>query len=354
MSAMKKLDIKSGRGSYEVHFLPTLKACLASAQSESSFFLVDEKVYGLYRGDFAALEPARCITWVANETNKTFANIEPLFEKLMKAGFKKNSHLVVVGGGILQDVGGFVASVIYRGVTWDLIPTTLLAQADSCIGAKTSINLTFAKNLLGTFCAPRRVWLTTEVLKTLSPGDIHSGLAEAVKLAMVEGGENIDWMRANLPHALEGRGLEEFLYRALLIKKRYIEEDEFDKGIRNLLNYGHTFGHAFEAVTNYEIPHGIAVGLGMRAASFFSVQLGLAPKSYFDDTTALMKPLTDAYVALLKKSPASIYVQVMKSDKKNTSMDITLILGKGHGGLAKHPLPAEKTEQMLGVFLTEA
>lgn len=346
-----KFEVKSLFGDYSVEFLSGLQECLMQAKaSGGTHFLADDRVFELYRADFGQAGVAP-ILWKATEENKTFSQLEALYGHLMDAGFRKNSRLVVIGGGILQDAGGFVASTIYRGCTWDLIPTTLLAQADSCIGAKTSVNLTRAKNQIGTFSAPKRVLMTSTVLKTLSSGDISSGLCEAVKLAMVDNKEDVEWMRTRLGSAMRLEGLEEFLYRALKIKRRYIEEDEFDRGVRNLLNYGHTFAHAFEILTQYAIPHGVAVGIGMEAAVYFSMRLGFVSESHFVDVRAITRELTADFMTLIRGHTAAEYVNVMKSDKKNTSSDITFILTRGYGQMMKQPLPTARATELLSEYL---
>jgi 3-dehydroquinate synthase len=351
MSTPQSLEIKRQNGSYTVHFLPTLSKALAAVQAPNSVYLIDSKVFELYSDDFASLPEEKCISVVANEENKTFGLLENVFAQLIAVGFKKNSNLVVVGGGILQDIGGFAASVFYRGVSWDLIPTTLLAQADSCIGSKTSVNLPQGKNLLGTFYPPRQVLLTTSVLKTLSPMDICSGLCEAVKLGIVDSPESVVWMRDHLGDALKGNGLDEFLSRALQIKKKYIEEDEFDRGVRNLLNFGHTFAHAFESVADYEIPHGIAVGIGIKAAFYFSSALGLIQESLSDEVSTLFEPLTRGFDQVVQKYSIDEYVKVMRTDKKNSSGDITFILARGYGQLFKMQLDLEKSRTLLSAFI---
>jgi 3-dehydroquinate synthase len=231
-----------------------------------------------------------------------------------------------------------------------LIPTTLLAQVDSCIGAKTSVNLPRAKNLLGTFCPPKRVLLTPHVLSTLATGDIQSGLSEALKLAMIDGAESVEWMEARLPEALRLRGLEEFIHKTLKIKQRFIEEDELDKGVRNLLNYGHTFGHAIEQITSYSIPHGVAVGMGIEMASFFSERLQFISREENDGVRRVMKPLTQEFWPKLGTLAIGEFMNIMKSDKKNTSAEITFILTKGFGKMVKHSLPVERASQLLGDF----
>jgi len=195
------------------------------------------------------------------------------------------------------------------------------------------------------------VLMTSAVLKTLSPGDVSSGLCEAVKLAMVDNNQDVEWMRPRLDAALKLEGLEEFLYRALQIKKRYIEEDEFDKGVRNLLNYGHTFAHAFESLTNYVIPHGVAVGIGMEAAVYFSMRLGFVTEAHFSDVQAITRKLTSAFLPALRDRTSCEYVNVMKSDKKNTSSDITFILTRGYGQMMKHPLSPAQAIELLADYL---
>ncbi len=346
------LDIKSSFGGYQVLFLESLERCLSQAKIPGAFFFVDERVYQLYRKDFDKLK-IKPLLWTASEEKKTYGALEAAFDLLISAGFKKASRLVVVGGGILQDAGGFVASTLFRGVAWDLIPTTLLAQADSCIGAKTSVNVAAGKNLIGTFSAPKTVFLTSDVLKTLTPSDVRSGLCEAMKLAMVDGPETVAWMSERIASAFELKGLDGFLHRALSIKKRYIEEDEFDRGVRNILNYGHTFGHAFESLTKYAIPHGVAVGIGIEAAAFFSWQLGMVTESHFRDVQTTLKPLISTERQLLKSLRPQDLVKIMKTDKKNITSDITFILSQGYGKLVKQALPVEKAEKLLTDYLGE-
>lgn len=351
--AVQGFSVKSRFGEYHVEFCESLSDCIRRrVGSGPAFILADQRVYDLYQTEISASD-CRVILWEATEANKTYQNLERVFELLLDAGFKKNSHLVVIGGGILQDVGGFVASTLYRGVSWDFIPTTLLAQADSCIGAKTSVNLNRAKNLIGTFYPPQTLSLTPTVLGTLSPGDVRSGLCEAVKLAMLDSVDHVEWMRPRLNAALDLSGVDELVHRALLIKKSYIERDELDRGIRNLLNYGHTFGHAFESGVNFSIPHGIAVGIGMVAAVTFSKELGFVSQEHLDDVRRFLAPLVSSSLRQLKGFGAKAFIEVMKSDKKNTSNDITFVLTRGYGKMFKHTLGTAQTEILLTQFLAE-
>ena len=343
------LNIKSRFHTYDVVSKPNLRSCL-EAEHKNCFYLVDKNVYELYKDDFAEIERAKTILIEANEGNKSFGALEVIYDQLIAAGLKKNGELIVVGGGILQDIGGFVATTLYRGIKWQLVPTTFLTQTDSCIGSKSSINLGRGKNLLGTFYPPMQVHLTTEVLKTLESKDLKSGMCEAVKLAMLAGPGEFDWMRSRIFEALSLRDVDEFLFRVLKIKKRYIEEDELDKGVRNLLNFGHTFGHSFERGTDYEIPHGIAVGVGMLAADFFSVELGFANKTHFETSREVLAPLISDYYGIVMNRDATKYVDFMRADKKNMDNNITFILGRNYGDYAKTTLDSSTATRLLKAF----
>ncbi|MGV2387507.1 MAG UNVERIFIED_CONTAM: hypothetical protein LVR29_01675 [Microcystis novacekii LVE1205-3] len=165
----------------------------------------------------------------------------------MELGFRKDCTLLVIGGGVIQDIGCFIASVLFRGIKWILIPTTLLAQCDSCIGSKSSINIQNFKNQIGTFYPPHEIILVFSVLKTLPSDEIRSGLGEIIKLNLLVGQSEVKQMKINLQKlSSDFLEIQNLILDALNIKRRYIERDEFDKGVRNILNYGHTFGHAYE------------------------------------------------------------------------------------------------------------
>ena len=181
-----------------------------------------------------------------------------------------------------------MASVLYRGVGWIYVPTTLLAMADSCIGGKTSLNLGSRKNLLGTIYPPNRVIVHAPFVNTLSGDDFASGVGEIVKLHMLGGAGHAEELRAILP-ALMSRETS-VVHRAtrtsLEVKRDFIEEDEFDRGRRNLLNYGHCFGHALEAASDFAIPHGLAVVVGMRLADLSGLPSRAADPRRGDGTLA--------------------------------------------------------------------
>ncbi len=344
------LTIASRAHPYAVDVLGSLQEALRSEDGRKSLFLVDAVVLALYPDAFAGLE-SRIVQVHATEEQKSLEQLTPLVCEVIGAGFRRDSTLVVVGGGVVQDIGCFIASVLFRGVRWVLVPTTLLAQCDSCIGSKSCLNVGPYKNQLGTFYPPHAVHLVFEVLGTLPPDELRSGLGEVVKLHLVEGPDAVAWLEACLAGPWKNR-LPELIVAALVIKKRFIEVDELDRGPRNLLNYGHTFGHAFESATQFAIPHGIAVTLGMLAATSFSEELGMVPPGTRAGLDLLLRPLYTPYErTVVSADPQAIY-RAMKQDKKNEGDDVICILTEGPGAMRKVRLSAEnQVFPMLSRFL---
>jgi 3-dehydroquinate synthase len=235
--------------------------------------VVDGKVYDLYKNSLlAGLKNESLYLFDAVEKNKTAASALKICKKMAETGFKRSDELISIGGGIVQDVTGFSADIFNRGVKWTFIPTTLLAQADSCIGGKTSLNFSSYKNILGTFFAPDNIYICLDFVKTLEKDDYLSGMGEVAKFNIMSAGDGIGLLEKNMKKLLsrDTKTLKFFVERSLSFKKKFIEEDEYDFGVRNLLNFAHTFGHAFEKVSKYAIPHGQAVTLGMISANNIS------------------------------------------------------------------------------------
>lgn len=355
------LTIQSQAHPYSVEVAESLAQAIAQAssgeaQKKNAYYLIDRAVYELYRPAFAGIDAsARILAIEATEQQKSYEQIGPLFTWLLEKGFRRDCVLMVVGGGVAQDIGCFIASVLFRGAKWELFPTTLLAQCDSCIGSKSSINIGSYKNQIGTFYPPHKVHMVFDVLKTLPADEIRSGLGEAIKLALIAGDSKVDEIKKLLDrYQTDPRAIEEIVLLALRIKKSYIEQDEFDRGIRNLLNYGHTFGHAYESATQYGIPHGIAVVLGMMAATFFSERLGYVPAGYTRKLMELFRPYYTPYEKVLANADLEKVLGAMKLDKKNAGGKIVCILTKGAGAMEKIPLQLEEqVRPMLSEFLRE-
>lgn len=323
------LVTESHRGSYRVRFDDGLLDHADSLFAGESHLLIDSRVAGLYRdrlGD--RVGHPRTLLIDATEENKSIERVVEFIRRLVDNKVRRNHRLVAVGGGIIQDITCFIASTLLRGLEWTFVPTTLLAQADSCIGSKSSINLGSVKNILGTFNPPAEVHVCQAFLGTLDPQDIRSGIGEIIKVHAIDGAASFDRLAADYDRLRPGSpAMQDYIRAALRIKRRYIEADEFDRGIRNIFNYGHSFGHAIESATNFAVPHGIAVTMGMDVANRVAVLRGLLPESHY----RRMHPMLEANYreALSVSLPSGPVLDALTKDKKNTSSSLVLILPVG-------------------------
>jgi len=324
----EQLTIASHMGEYAVRFDAQLEWMRAWLDAEPHY-LVDTLVARLY-GE--ALRPIlahpRTILIEATETNKSIERIVEVMRRLIEQKLRRDHVLIAIGGGIIQDITCFAASTLLRGVPWKFVPTTLLAQADSCIGSKSSVNLGTAKNMLGTFYPPREVVIDERFLATLEERDVRSGIGEIIKVHAIESAAAFDRLAQDYERLTADPALLcRYIERALAIKQRFIEADEFDTGVRNVFNYGHSFGHAIESATDFAVPHGIAVTMGMEIANHVAAQRGLLPWGHHSRMRSLLMrnyrgfehtviPFEGVSAALLR-------------DKKNTSAQLVLILPTG-------------------------
>jgi len=339
---MYRLSVSSAKHDYEVVFTEDLGGALQEQLQKDDCIIIDRKVSALYRDSLASLlSDARYIEIDACEEQKSYVTLAPVIEEVIKKGFRKNNRLIAIGGGITQDITAFTASILYRGVEWIFFPTTLLAQADSCIGGKTSINFNEYKNQLGNFYPPDRIFILTSLLKTLPAIDLRSGIGEMCHFFLVSGEVDFAFMQDNYPKALEDdSALEGLIKRCLEIKKGFIEIDEFDKRERQLLNYGHSFGHAIESLTHYRIPHGIAVSYGMDMANFISVKLGYIKE---DIRLQIRGFLTKIWTGItLDGLDLSDFKAALLRDKKNIDGNLNLILTRGPGKMFKVRVPMDE------------
>ena len=270
-------------------------------------------------------------TMPAGEKNKTLKTAEKLLSHLLERQFNKKLILVALGGGIVGDLTGFVASVFKRGVRFIQVPTTLLAQVDASIGGKTAVNHSFGKNQIGTFYQPKLVWSSLTVLGSLPKKEIICGLGEIIKYGVIAD-ENLFTLVNEKLSAIfncDPDLLEEIVYACSEVKAKIVEKDEKEKNIRMILNFGHTVGHALETAMNYKrISHGEAVLYGMLAESKIAVDSGLMAKPDFNRIKNLLIEL-----ALKPKFNASVerIMECMWADKKITSDKIRMILPKRIG-----------------------
>ena len=290
--------------------------------------VIDRIVYGLYKDMFfGGLNEENLILFDAVETNKTIESALLICKKMADLGLRRADTIVSVGGGIVQDVTGFAANIFNRGIKWNYIPTTLLAQCDSCIGGKTSLNYLEYKNILGTFFAPDNIYIHLAFVKTLSKDDYLSGLGEVAKFNIMSAKDGIELLEENTEKLLdrETKALDFFVRRSLEFKKTIIEEDEYDYGKRNLLNFAHTFGHAFEKVSDYAISHGQAVTLGLIMAN----DISHSRKILDFKLKERIERICLNFVSLQLKNewfvPENI-IKAMKKDKKRRSACLAAVL----------------------------
>jgi 3-dehydroquinate synthase len=282
---LPSLAIHSGQGDYQVTFPNTLKDLIDEMLAMSrAIVVVDSNVASVYAEALAPLISVRPTLLVpATEDEKTPAGVTRTWEFFQSADANKQTNVLVLGGGIIQDITQFSAHNYYRGLRWHFAPTTLLGQADSCIGAKCGINLGAFKNQLGVFHSPAHVWICLPFLETLSDVELCSGYGEIVKLHLTRSSPDLFRELAAIVNAQGWRNplLARFIRQSLEVKKGVIEEDEYESDLRRILNYGHTFGHALEAITQHGIPHGVAVAWGMDIINFLAWRRGLIDAAHF-------------------------------------------------------------------------
>ena len=323
------MEIKSATGLYEVEFDQTYFTKLESFIGTSCHFIIDANLVALYPDVLSrVINHPNTIVIDASEHSKEITRVLPVIEGLIASGIRREHTLVAIGGGVVQDITCFISSVLFRGVSWKFIPTTLLAQADSCIGSKSSINLGKNKNILGTFKPPQKILICPMFLETLDQKEILSGVGEIIKVHAIDGIDSYDSVSVAYDDMFrDPLILLEFIERALRIKKKFIELDEFDRGIRNIFNYGHSFGHAIESATEFAIPHGIAITIGMDMAIRIASWRNLLSEDHYNR----MHPVLSKNYALYKstKIPLDKLIAALKKDKKNAAERLVLIMPMG-------------------------
>ena len=327
----KDIVIESHKGQYVASFIQGGMDKLNQNPLADAVYIVDSKVAKLYSSRLNnILSTNRILLIDAAEENKSLDKFPAYVESLVRLKIRREQPLVAIGGGIIQDITCFLASTVMRGLPWLFYPTTLLAQSDSCIGSKSSINSGDIKNILGTFTPPNKVVIDVDFLSTLEAKDIYSGIGEMIKVHAIDSPKSFDRISECYEEIIAIQStMEEFIYNSLLIKKKLIELDEFDQGPRNVMNYGHSFGHAIESATNYAIPHGIAVTIGMDLANFVSSCLGVSDVSHFDRMHPVLAINSRSYQYV--EIDVTLLMTALQKDKKNTASQIRLILPDYHG-----------------------
>ena len=339
----------------------TGKAARLLLPSSRALLVSDENVYSLY-GDrvLKALETEKwqVSSWQVQpgEQAKTMASASRLYDAAVDAELDRNSPIIALGGGVIGDLAGFVASTYLRGVPLIMIPTSLLAQVDSSVGGKVAVNHPRGKNLIGSIYPPRLVIIDPDVLETLPRRELYAGLAEVVKYGIIENEDFFYWMEKNFNKLLNGdrASLEKAIAESVRAKARVVQADEYENDYRRVLNFGHTIGHALEAATNYSYYlHGEAVLIGMEAAVKLALHKGLIENIEAERIIALLSKIG------FKKAPAGLtsemVIDKLRQDKKRSQSDLIFILPAKIGKTLVEPVNEQKLlGDVIGQYLSQS
>jgi 3-dehydroquinate synthase len=310
------LKIKSFNKVYDVIYKnSTLDEFLTIIYTKNDFVLIDRNIYNLYKCNFLIENDSNIYIYDAIEDNKTIESVLDIIDVLYSKNFSKKNKLIVIGGGITQDIGGFVSAIFKRGIPWILIPTTLLAITDSAIGSKVNVNR-HSKNMLGLFNSPNEIYISNIFLSTLNNDELMSGIGESFKLCLIGGLNVFNLFQENLLL----QNYEIIIKLSTLVKKMVIEYDELEKDERKALNYGHECAHALESVSDYEIPHGIAVLYGMLIVN----KLFEETNKYNDINNLIYELIPNKFKKL--NLSYDIFIKHLLNDKKNDGTNICFIV----------------------------
>lgn len=328
---LKNIIIKSKLGDYSIDFLQfdLNNEFLSSILNDNSIVIIDSNLINIY--DLSILDSMIIIE--ASEDSKSFENINSIIDKLISMNVNKGSQIIAIGGGIIQDITSFSAAIFRRGIQWKYIPSTLLSQSDSCIGAKNALNYKSNKNLLGLFSAPFNVIINSRLINTLSYIDVMNGYGEIIKLGIIAGEFFFQTAIKIIFNDISELNIQKLIRQSLLIKKVIIEFDEFEQSVRQILNYGHSIGHAIEAESKFEIPHGIAVLIGILIENRIAYSNGLC-NLYFvmEIEDCIYKILGDNTFQkrLLDLNRRSMFERI-RLDKKVKENILPILLPKNYG-----------------------
>lgn len=300
------------------------------------FVVTNPTVYALWADKLSAALTGIDVQFIQvpdGEEYKTLQTMESVIGELLQRHAARDATLLALGGGVIGDLTGFVAASFQRGIPFIQVPTTLLSQVDSSVGGKTAVNHALGKNMIGAFYQPKAVIIDTETLKTLPAREFAAGMAEVIKYGIIYDAEFFTWLENNLDaiKALNSDTLQKMIYRCCQIKAEIVAQDEREKGLRALLNLGHTFGHAIEAEQGYgNWLHGEAVAAGTIIASVVAQKKGWLSASEVSRITALHAAF-DLPISAPKSMGYAQFMQHMQHDKKVEAGQIRFIIPQGIG-----------------------
>ena len=340
---MKQLRIQGVSGPSTLLVGEPLRNLARHLPAPSPVIITDENVGGRYADQFP---PGHVITIGTGEALKTLDTVRRIYDELVAIEADRSSFIVGIGGGIVCDITGFVASTYMRGVGFGFVATTLLAQVDASVGGKNGVNFGGYKNMVGTFNQPAFVLCDLEMLRSLPETQLQSGFAEIVKHAAIADAGMFAYLEQNAHRALglDLEVIENLVYQSLVIKSTIVNRDEKETGERRKLNFGHTFGHAIEKVTG--VTHGQAVSVGMVLAAQLSRRRGLMSPS---EEERLGRLLDELHLPLRKAFDREAVLEALGKDKKREKDSVHFILLKGLGDAVITDIPLAELRELQGL-----
>ena len=340
-----RTDIRTSTGSYPVvtgHGIIAKVAEIAELKKGACVAVItDDNVAPLHLDKLLSALPGDALHYVIphGEKSKNWSLAGELLEKLAEDGMCRDGAVIALGGGVVGDLAGFVASVYMRGIDYVQVPTTLLAAIDSSVGGKTAVDLKAGKNLAGRIFPPKAVVCDIDLLSTLPKSEWKCGFGEAVKCAVLDGGEILDIMRAGVDES----NLERLIDLCVQSKRRIVEADENEKGERRLLNRGHTVGHAIETESALGFPHGVCVAMGIKVMARACVSAGYMPKEDYISLSALLQKYG------FPECPYSVRAVAahIAHDKKIADGKVNAVIIRGLGKCEVMPMTLKELEDFV-------
>lgn len=353
---MYTLKVELPNKNYKIHIekdlLNSIGEKLKSLTNSNRIAIITDKNVNRIYGDKLSMSlknegfATKIIAIDPGEQSKSLKIAESIYNGLLDFRINRSDLIIAFGGGVVGDLGGFVASTFLRGIPFIQIPTSLLAQVDSSVGGKVAVNLNRGKNLVGSFYHPEAVFIDTDLLRTLEKRHLYDGMAEVIKYGCIKDKKLFDDL---LKHELE-ENLFENLDRIVLtccsIKKEIVQRDEKDLGERMILNFGHTIGHGIEKYFNYsEYTHGEAVAIGMYNITKRSEEIGLSEKGISEALKNILKKYKLPYE--MHQLDKNELIEAIKLDKKNTKENINIVLVKTIGKGFIHRIKADEIQKFI-------
>jgi 3-dehydroquinate synthase len=353
----KRIAVQSSSGEYSILCGPALRSATKELRRLGNFSRIhvvsSPKVWRAIRNpilrSLGRNGASRLHLMNDAETAKTLSTAEKLHRSLVRSGIDRHSLLIAIGGGVVGDVAGFVASTCLRGIPLVQVPTTLIAQVDSAVGGKTGVNLPEGKNLVGTFYPARLVLVDPLALKSLPERQFRGGLAEVIKYGVIADAQLFAYLEKNLPAIVrrDAKALSYIIPRSLEIKAQVVSQDERESGLREILNFGHTFAHALETITRYRTyQHGEAVAWGMMCAALLGHEIHLTPADEVSRIVSLVRRI--GHLPPWPNVHPRKLIALMRSDKKSHAGKLRFVLAPRIGQAETHNnIPLDTLERVL-------